>query len=201
MYCYIFRLFHLKCNYVVCKYKYKIRQNCFTHGCPNFRKFLCYFSSKHQSGLRFFVQLSPVYLCASHIPCCRIPPNPSHAFSIPNNGAVDRCNANVSTNCVRPISRSAQPKFRDENIPGPECGPTRSSQLAAGNSRVTESPFTHVERRPRKGRSEKNSNRRRAGTNFTRPRHKVRGSSIHKDIPGRMGAQSSASSTRVSFFG
>ncbi|KAA0196828.1 F-box/LRR-repeat protein 7 [Fasciolopsis buskii] len=128
----------------------------------------------------------------------KIPPNPSHAFSIPNNGAVDRCNANVSTNCVRPISRSAQPKFRDENIPGPECGPTRSSQLAAGNSRVTESPFTHVERRPRKGRSEKNSNRRRAGTNFTRPRHKVRGSSIHKDIPGRMGAQSSASSTRDS---
>lgn len=131
-------------------------------------------------------------------PFRRIPPNPSHSFSVSNNGVVDRCNANGSTTCVRPISRPAQPKFCGENLAGPECDLIRPSQPAAGNSRATESPFAHVEKRPRKGRSENNSNRRRAGTNFTLPRHKARGPSIHKGIPSRMGAQYSASSTRDS---
>ncbi|TPP59702.1 F-box/LRR-repeat protein 7 [Fasciola gigantica] len=129
----------------------------------------------------------------------------SHGFNTPSNCqdpfrscAIDRSDTNAPTFSVRPVSRSAQPKLRDEHVARQEHGPDRLSNPVARNSRVPGSPFTRVEKRPRKGRPEKNLNRRRTNANLTRPRHKTRDSSTQEDVLGKISAQPNAASARAS---
>uniref|UniRef100_A0A183AM13 F-box and leucine rich repeat protein 7 n=1 Tax=Echinostoma caproni TaxID=27848 RepID=A0A183AM13_9TREM len=87
---------------------------------------------------------------------------------------------------LRPVSRSAQPKVRGEHVVHQEHGPAHLSHpVVSSNTRIPESPFANVERRPRKGRSEKNLSRRATDTVIDHPRRKSRGSSAHLEVSDR----------------